>query len=159
MAWVSNETTCSVSKWQECVHLHDTWNMTAGARGEETQSVRMKIDTVRCVGPSSAPPLRKDRCLFSISAPARGFFFFFLISPSSIFYSSLMEELSNWQKVWKKLLYINAEDKRQPIKAPCLQPSVDAKVRNLLPAGCWSTSPQHFLQPPLNAAPSHLRFN
>lgn len=69
-----------------------------GGVGEETQSVSMKIDTVRCVGPLSAPPLRKDRCLFSITVPARGFFSFFLMSPSSIIYSNLVKELSTCQK-------------------------------------------------------------
>lgn len=128
--------------------------------GEETQSVRMKIDTVRCVGPSSAPPLRKDRCLFSITAQAKGFF---LMSPS-IFYSNLVEELSNCpkkvnKKKKKRLLNINAERQRPSIETQCLQPSIDVKVGIPLPANFWSTSPKSFLQPHLNAAPSHLTFN
>lgn len=108
------------------------------ARGEETQSVRMEI-TVRCGGPAGA---ERQMPVFHDSA-SLGLFFFF----NSPFFNILQRLHGGAVKLAeKKSDGIGAEHKRPLIKAPCSWPSVDAKVRNLLPAGCWSTSPQQVLQ-------------
>lgn len=106
-------------------------------REKGSKSVRMKIDRVRCVGPSHTLlrlPLQKDNLLSSITV--------------KLFFSSFFNILRRVRrgaqcqiaivrrgKRWRKLLNIDSEHKRPP-GGTTSRLRAAPQVRHVLPAGC-----------------------